>query len=216
MKGKMFVAPNPANVPNAPTLATMTASSISHRCAHPEAAWKFIKFDAGRKWSIERAKVANWMPMRNDLANDPEIKADPMLAAVREDRRRTRAAIRCPRRSGPTSRRTTSSTPCRRRCSRRTRPMRSSATSTLQADEEAARHLMTAASARPTTRALHDATRGRRGRAHSRVAVAARRLGAATPRRLLRSSRRCSCSCARSSSSRSGMRSGPACTGCAG
>jgi ABC-type glycerol-3-phosphate transport system substrate-binding protein len=79
MQGKMFVAPNPANVPNAPTLATMTASSISSSCQHPEAAWKFIKFDADRKWSIQRAKVANWMPMRNDLADDPEIKADPML-----------------------------------------------------------------------------------------------------------------------------------------
>lgn len=80
MKGKMFVAPNPANVPNAPTLATMTASSISASCQHPEAAWKFIKFDADRKWSVQRAKVANWMPLRNDLADDPEIRADPMLA----------------------------------------------------------------------------------------------------------------------------------------
>jgi multiple sugar transport system substrate-binding protein len=79
MQGKMFVAPNPANVPNAPTLATMTASSISSSCRYPEAAWKFIKFDAERKWAIQRAKVANWMPMRNDLADDPEIKADPML-----------------------------------------------------------------------------------------------------------------------------------------
>ena len=79
MKGKMFVAPNPVNVPNAPTLSTMTAGSISHACPHPDAAWKFIKFDADRKWSIERAKVANWMPMRNDLANDPAVKADPML-----------------------------------------------------------------------------------------------------------------------------------------
>jgi multiple sugar transport system substrate-binding protein len=80
MKGKMFVAPNPANVPNAPTLATMTASSISSSCQHPEAAWKFIKFDADRKWAVQRAKVANWMPLRNDIADDPEIKADPLLA----------------------------------------------------------------------------------------------------------------------------------------
>ncbi|HEX6793938.1 MAG TPA: sugar ABC transporter substrate-binding protein [Casimicrobiaceae bacterium] len=80
MKGKMFVAPNPANVPNAPTLATMTASSISSSCPHPDEAWKFIKFDAGKKWSIERALVSNWMPLRNDLANDPQIRADPLLA----------------------------------------------------------------------------------------------------------------------------------------
>lgn len=80
MKGKMFVAPNPANVPNAPTLASMSASSISASCQHPEAAWKFIRFDADRKWSVQRAKLANWMPMRNDIADDPEIKADPLLA----------------------------------------------------------------------------------------------------------------------------------------
>jgi multiple sugar transport system substrate-binding protein len=80
MKGKSFVAPPPANVPNAPTLSTVTASSISSSCQHPDAAWKFIKFDADRKWSVARAKVANWMPLRNDLADDPEIKADPLLA----------------------------------------------------------------------------------------------------------------------------------------
>ena len=80
MNGRMFIAPSPANVPNAPTLATVTASSISSSCPHPDLAWKFIKFDAGRKWAIQRAKVANWMPLRNDLADDPEIKADPLLA----------------------------------------------------------------------------------------------------------------------------------------
>ncbi|MBS0320649.1 MAG: sugar ABC transporter substrate-binding protein [Proteobacteria bacterium] len=80
LKGKLFATSNPANVPDAPTLATVTASSISASCKYPEAAWKFIKFDADRKWSIERAVVANWMPMRNDIADAPEIKADPMLA----------------------------------------------------------------------------------------------------------------------------------------
>jgi ABC-type glycerol-3-phosphate transport system substrate-binding protein len=80
MAGKSFVAPPPANVPNAPTLSTVTASSISASCQHPDAAWKFIKFDADKKWSIARAKVANWMPLRNDLADDPEINADPLLA----------------------------------------------------------------------------------------------------------------------------------------
>ena len=80
MNGKSFVAPIPANVPNAPTLATVTASSISASCPNPDAAWKFIKFDAEKKWAVERAKVANWMPLRNDLADDPAIRADPMLA----------------------------------------------------------------------------------------------------------------------------------------
>ncbi len=56
LKGKMFVAAGPANVPNAPTLASVAASSISASCPHPDAAWKFIKFDAGKKWTVERAE----------------------------------------------------------------------------------------------------------------------------------------------------------------
>ena len=80
LKGRMFATPIPANVSNAPTLSSVAASSISSSCEHPDAAWKFIKFDADKKWSIERAVVANWMPLRNDLADDPAIKADPLLA----------------------------------------------------------------------------------------------------------------------------------------
>ena len=80
IKGKSFVAPGPANVANAPTLTVVTASSISSSCPNPDAAWKFIKFDAGKKWAVQRAKVANWMPMRNDVADEPEIKADPLLS----------------------------------------------------------------------------------------------------------------------------------------
>ena len=80
IKGKSFVAPGPANVANAPTLSVVTASSIAASCPHPDAAWKFIKFDAGKKWAVQRAKVANWMPMRNDLADEAEIKADPLLS----------------------------------------------------------------------------------------------------------------------------------------
>lgn len=91
MKGKTFVAPIPANVAGAPTMSTMTASSISESCPHPEAAWKFIKFDAGKKWAIERARTANWMPLRNDLANDPQVKADPMLAQFVEIGTRARS-----------------------------------------------------------------------------------------------------------------------------
>lgn len=80
IEGKMFAAPLPAQIPNAPTLATVSAHSISQSCPNPEAAWSFIKFDMDKKWAIERATKANWMPLRRDLANEPEIKADPMLA----------------------------------------------------------------------------------------------------------------------------------------
>jgi ABC-type glycerol-3-phosphate transport system substrate-binding protein len=78
--GKMFAAPLPAQIPNAPTLATLGAHSISASCRHPEAAWRFIKFDMGKEWAVERAVKANWMPLRRDLADEPAIKADAMLA----------------------------------------------------------------------------------------------------------------------------------------
>ena len=80
MDGNMFAAPLPAQIANAPTLATVSAHSISTSCQHPEAAWSFIKFDMDKKWAIERALKANWMPLRRDLGNEPQIKADPMLA----------------------------------------------------------------------------------------------------------------------------------------
>lgn len=79
MAGKMVVAPLPHNTPEPVTLAGITSSSISAGCANPEAAWKFIKFEAEPKWSIQRAKVANWMPVRSDLVDDPAMKSDPML-----------------------------------------------------------------------------------------------------------------------------------------
>lgn len=81
LKGKLIVAPSPSKVTNAPTLATVTSTSIGAGCAYPDAAWKFIKFEADAKWSIKRAKVSNWMPIRNDLAGEPEIKSDPILSA---------------------------------------------------------------------------------------------------------------------------------------
>lgn len=80
IEGKMFAAALPAQIPNAPTLATVGAHSISASCPHPEAAWTFIKFDMDKKWVVERAVKANWMPLRRDVADEPAIKADPMLA----------------------------------------------------------------------------------------------------------------------------------------
>jgi ABC-type glycerol-3-phosphate transport system substrate-binding protein len=90
MANAMIAAPVPKNASNAPTLATMTPTSVSSNCEHPEAAWKFIKFEAEPKWSIMRAKVANWMPLRSDLLDHPEIKSDPMLSAFLEMGRNAR------------------------------------------------------------------------------------------------------------------------------
>jgi ABC-type glycerol-3-phosphate transport system substrate-binding protein len=81
MANSMVVAPPPRNSDNAKTLAGTTPTSISSSCPHPEAAWKFIKFEAEPKWSVMRAKVANWMPLRSDMLEHPEIKSDPMLAS---------------------------------------------------------------------------------------------------------------------------------------
>ena len=81
MKDSMFAAPIPMNAPNGTTLAGQTSTSISSSCAHPEMAWKFIAFEADPKWSVMRAKVANWLPLRTDLVDHPELKDDPVLRA---------------------------------------------------------------------------------------------------------------------------------------
>ncbi len=79
LEGNVFVTAPPAQVENAPTVATLTADSISSNCEHPEEAWEFVKFSNEPKWALLRAQVANWMPLRNDLAELPEVQADPML-----------------------------------------------------------------------------------------------------------------------------------------
>jgi multiple sugar transport system substrate-binding protein len=84
MAGKMFVAFPPMHADQKATLATMTADSISSNCEHPDEAWEFIKFNNEPKWAIQRAKVANWLPLRSDLLNEPEIKEDAMLAQFLE------------------------------------------------------------------------------------------------------------------------------------
>ena len=54
---------------------------LATSCAHPDAAWKFIKFDAGRKWSIAARQGGELdADCATTSADDPEIKADPMLA----------------------------------------------------------------------------------------------------------------------------------------
>ena len=84
IKDKIAVAFPPMNAGTKVTMATMAADSISKDCKHPEAAWKFIKFVNDREWGIKRALVSNWMPLRTDLATDPEVKKDPMLVQFLE------------------------------------------------------------------------------------------------------------------------------------
>jgi len=84
IQDKIAVAFPPMNTGKKVTLATMAADSISKDCKHVEAAWKFVKFVNDREWGIKRALVSNWMPMRTDLASDPEVKKDPMLVQFLE------------------------------------------------------------------------------------------------------------------------------------
>ena len=76
MAGKMSVGPVPGN---GATLALLSPASISSSCKYPDQAWKFIKFQAEKKWALERARVSNWMPLRNDMTHEPEIAQDPLL-----------------------------------------------------------------------------------------------------------------------------------------
>ncbi len=81
LEGKLFVAMPPHGEGAAPaTVARQGSVAISANCEHPEEAWEFIKFDAQAKYAIERALKANFMPLRNDLADAPEVAGDEMLS----------------------------------------------------------------------------------------------------------------------------------------
>lgn len=79
MKDKLAIAFPPMNTPNKITLLQTINDGISKDAKDPEAAWKFIKFVNDREWAAKRAKIANWVPLRVDLANEPELRADPVL-----------------------------------------------------------------------------------------------------------------------------------------
>ncbi|MDB4893984.1 MAG: sugar transporter substrate-binding protein [Firmicutes bacterium] len=84
IKQKIAVAFPPMHGNNRATMVSVTCDSISKDCKNPEAAWKWIKFVNDREWSIKRAKIANWLPLRTDLIDDPEVKQDPLLAQFLE------------------------------------------------------------------------------------------------------------------------------------
>jgi len=76
LAGRMTVGPVPGN---GATLALLAPASIASSCKYPDQAWKFIKFQAEKKWALERARVSDWMPLRNDMMDEPEIAQDPLL-----------------------------------------------------------------------------------------------------------------------------------------
>jgi len=79
LEGEILVAAPPSNSPDARAVATLTTMSISSNCEHPEEAWEFIKFMNEPEWTARMVTDANWMPMRNDLADIPEIANDPIV-----------------------------------------------------------------------------------------------------------------------------------------
>jgi multiple sugar transport system substrate-binding protein len=79
LRDKLIVAAPPGNSPDAHTLATVTALSISANCPYPKQAWEFLKFITGPKWALMMVKAADWMPLRNDLLDNPEVKSDPVV-----------------------------------------------------------------------------------------------------------------------------------------
>ncbi len=88
LAGKIVVGPVPGN---GTTLATLAPASISASCKYPEQAWSFIKFQAEKHWAVERARVSNWMPLRNDMSDDPAIAKDPQLQQFLEIGRKARS-----------------------------------------------------------------------------------------------------------------------------
>ncbi len=60
---------------------TQAVTSISESCKFPDAAWKFIEFQSQPKWAVMRATKADWLPLRRDLLDDPQIQAEPDMVA---------------------------------------------------------------------------------------------------------------------------------------
>ena len=77
----MFVTAPHATIQNPPVVFDENISSISASCPYPDQAWKFIVFESQPKWAILRATVADWLLLRNDLINNPQIQSDPNMLA---------------------------------------------------------------------------------------------------------------------------------------
>ncbi len=79
LEGNISVAPPPANSDDARTVATVTTMSVSANCEHPSEAWEFIKFMNRPEYAVKMVSAANWMPLRNDLLELPEVANDPVV-----------------------------------------------------------------------------------------------------------------------------------------
>lgn len=79
LKEDILVSAPPTNSDDAATVATISTMSISANCEHPQEAWEFIKFMNEPEWAVQMVSAANWMPLRNDLLDNPAVANDPIV-----------------------------------------------------------------------------------------------------------------------------------------
>ena len=84
LAGKLVVAMPPANVAAPRSVAKITAEMITSSCPHPEQAWTFLRHLLSPKWQARSMTEANYMPLRTDVAERPEIKSDPIVSRYLE------------------------------------------------------------------------------------------------------------------------------------
>ena len=79
LRDKLVVSPPPTNSPDGRTVATVTTTSISSNCEYPQQAWDFIKLLNEPQYAVQMVSTSNWMPLRNDLLDMPEVANDPIV-----------------------------------------------------------------------------------------------------------------------------------------
>jgi multiple sugar transport system substrate-binding protein len=79
LKDDILVGMPPVNSDNFMAVATVTPVNISANTKHPKEAWEFVKFMLEPRWAVQMVQKANWMPLRSDLMDIPEIKNDPIV-----------------------------------------------------------------------------------------------------------------------------------------
>jgi multiple sugar transport system substrate-binding protein len=80
MRGNIMVA-TPPLAEDGKTVVVVVSNAISNDCQAPAEAWEFVKYMNQPKWAMERQKKASWMPLREDVLDDPYFKEDPLAAA---------------------------------------------------------------------------------------------------------------------------------------
>jgi multiple sugar transport system substrate-binding protein len=75
------VAPVPTGVDGDVTLGSTVPLAASAKTAHPAEAKEFLAWWTGKEAQKQFALASGFPPVRTDLADDPELAADPVVAA---------------------------------------------------------------------------------------------------------------------------------------